>query len=111
VITVLTSKTFNCFEHYKDLDKVTVMIKSNHKLIETNADKVDGYKYYWTIEKETKDDEKILLKLDSNKFVFNYEGSFVKKVLTIVGIIAIISLIGFITYKYFTKRSNKVNEI
>lgn len=111
VITVLTSNKFNCFEDYPELEKVTIMIKSNHKLIETNADKVDGYRYYWTIEKATSDNEKIYLKLDSNKKVFNYEGEFVKK-LIIFGSFAVI-IIGGATISYFRlkKRNARINEI
>ena len=111
VITLLTSKTFNCFDYYQDLDEITVMIKSNHKLIETNADRVDGYKYYWDINKNTKDDEKILLKLKSDEYIFNYENEFVKKVVFILGITGIILIVGFGAYKIATKKMNKANEI
>lgn len=111
VITILTSDKFNCFEYYPELEQVTVMIKSNHKLIETNADRVDGYRYYWTIDKVTSDNEKILLKLDSNKKIFNYEGEFVKKVILICGFAVIIIGSATISYKRLKKRNARINQI
>ncbi len=104
-IMITTSDKFKCFDLYEELDDVDIILKSNHKLIETNADVVDGYIYKWHITKDNAKDKKIYIKLQKDKFVFNYENEFVKKMLIISGIIVIIALIGFVIFRKNRKAS------
>ncbi len=99
------------FEEYEDLDEVNFVVKSNHKVKEHNADETGRYTYIWHINKDNYKDKIPSIKLYSKEYVFDYEGNFVKRVLTILGIVAIISLVSFITYTYFSRRSNKANQI
>ena len=110
-ITFRTLGYFNWFDKYDKIDELNIVVKSNHKVKEHNADEVGRYTYTWHINKDNYKEKIPSIKLYSDKYVFDYDGSFIKKVLTITGIVVIIGLVGFITYKYFSKRSNKVNEI
>lgn len=111
VITVLTSNVFNCFDIYPELESVTLKIKSNHKMVSNNADKVDRYNYYWYINKDNYTNKPISLKLSSDKYIFNYENEILKKVVYIGLIVGIIVGVSGITYLYFKNKNNRLNEI
>lgn len=94
---IKTSNEFTCMEDIKDLENVTISIKSNHKLKETNADKVKGHTYYWYINRENYQNKPISLVLYSNKYVWNYNnkglGTIGLLILTIGGTVLVISSI------------------
>lgn len=47
---LVTSDTFNCGSYsYLSVEKYTITVTSNHKVIESNADMVDKNKYIWII--------------------------------------------------------------
>ena len=50
-LLISTSKGFLCFDKYDTLEEVDVKLISRFKVIDTNADKVDGYTYIWNINK------------------------------------------------------------
>lgn len=102
---------FKWFEQYEDLDELTIRIKSNHKLVETNADEIHRYSYTWIINKDNYKEKIPYIKLYSDKYVFNYNNEFVKKVLPIVVITGIILGGSGITYFYLKKKNSKINEI
>ena len=108
---ISTSINNTCFEEYPLLDSITVNIKTNHKVVSNNADIVNGYHYTWIIDKENKDDAAIMLTIKKNKYVFNYENEFVKKVLTIGGIVGIIGIVGGCIVLHFRNKIRKVDEI
>ena len=110
-IILSTSLTNRCFDEYEKLDKITVNLKTNHKVISSNADSVKGYHYAWNLTRENKDDAGIQITLKKDEYIFNYENEFVKKVLLIGGITGIIIASGSITYLYFKKKRIKTNEI
>lgn len=110
-IILSTSQNNMCFELYPNLDAITVKLKTNHKVVSSNASNHRKYYYTWNLRRETKDDSAITITLRKNEYVFNYENEFVKKVIyfgVIVGII--LSVSGFICYFFKTKRQNS-NEI
>lgn len=73
-----TSDRFLCFDSYDTLNSLEVVIKSDYKLLETNADYVDGNTYMWNITDSSKN---ILLRLDSN-YESNYKAkTFIEKLL------------------------------
>lgn len=61
---ISTVGKFSCFESYDDLDNVTIKIRSQYKLVSTNADKVDGFNYIWNISRNDTD-KGIYIELDT----------------------------------------------
>lgn len=48
---LITSDTFRCGSYsYMMVDKYTITITTNHKVIDSNADEIDKNKYIWVIE-------------------------------------------------------------
>lgn len=101
-----TGTRFKIFEDFKSLDNFTVHIKSNHKLIETNADEVDGYNYYWYLNRNDQS-KNIYLELSKSEKVFNYENSVLKTAVIVLAILLIIGLISLGLYK----RARDLNSI
>lgn len=106
-ITLKTSNEFTCFNTVKELDEITVVIKTNHKLKETNADKKTGTTYYWYINRDNYKEKPILLVLHSKKKVWYY-GVF-KKLILIISVIGGTLLLSFTGYKLYRKREDNVN--
>lgn len=102
-----TSKKFNCFDLYDNLDDVTINISTKKKVYDNNADSVNGNTYIWYINKDTKDDASISIVMDGNidKSLSFWE----KNILFIVALC--VFLIGSIIYLFLKRRNNKVNKI
>ena len=102
VITIDTGNDFKCYEYYENLETVKVVLKTNHKVISTNADEQNGDTYIWNFSK------------DSNKSInVSYYKSDVKKSVNIKGIVivlCIVSFIGIVSY-FVLKKMKKSNEI
>ena len=88
------------------LDGLKIVIKTNHKVKESNADQVKGYVYTWNIKKDDYDNARIYIKLYKDKYVFNYDNEFVITVLIISSILLIIALLTFIIIKKVKKAGN-----
>lgn len=84
-IVISTSSENTCFDEYPQLDKITVKLKTNHKVVKSNATSVDGYHYTWDITPDKKDDASIYIELSKKKFVKNYENENTKMILIILG--------------------------
>lgn len=110
-IILSTSFENKCFDEYPMLDNITINLKTNHKVVSSNADSVSGYHYTWNLTRESKDDAAILITLKKDEYVFNYENEFLKKIMFFVLVTGIILSIGSITYFYFKKKRNRLNEI
>ena len=93
------------------LDQITVRLKTNHKVVSSNADFVDGYHYTWNIRREEQDDAAILLTIKKDDYIFNYENEFLKKIMYIGLIIGIILCVSGIVYLYAKNKRKKINEI
>lgn len=106
-ITIKTSNEFTCIDEIKELDEVTIVIKSNHKLKSTNADKKKGATYYWYINKDNYKEKPISLVLHSNKKVWYYD--VLKKLILIILVIGGTVLVAFTGYKLYRKREDNVN--
>ncbi len=103
-----TSNTNLAFEKYDNLDKVVVTIRSRYRLIDTNADKKENYKYIWEITRENYSNKYIYLSLDmsnhKDSFWEKLEGiGFFKYFWLIVIVISIIIFV-FLFFKYSKKR-------
>ena len=106
-ITIKTSNEFTFLEKIEELDEVTIVIKSNHKLKSTNADKKKGATYYWYINKDNYKEKPISLVLHSNKKVWYYD--VLKKLILIILVIGGTVLVAFTGYKLYRKREDNVN--
>lgn len=97
-----TSNTFNCnpFD-YIVVDEVKVQIKTNHKVLNHNADYVENNTYVWVIDKENSGNKPIQIRF-SKDMKNNYIG------LIILGIIVIIILILLLMLFIKRKKSNNL---
>jgi hypothetical protein len=95
--TISTGTNIRIFDEFEYLDEITVHIKSNHVLIDTNADEVDGYNYYWYFDRDTKD-KFVYLEVSKTEKIFNYENEFVYGV--IAAIITVLVIIVIVIYHY-----------
>ena len=110
-IVISTSAKNTCFDQYPMLDDITIKLKTNHKVVSSNASTVSGYHYTWNISRENKDNANISIILKKNEYVFNYENEFVKKILTYGGIIVILVVVGSRVYLHFKNKNQMMNEI
>lgn len=104
-ILITTSDKFKCYDIYKELDNFDITLKTNHKMIKTNADEVSGYIYKWHISKSNADNKPVYIKLHKDKYVFNYENEFVIKVSIIASFIILMLIIGLIIMRKVKKAS------
>lgn len=102
-----TSKKFNCFDLYDNLDDVTINISTKKKVYDNNADSVNGNTYTWYINKDTKDDAAISIVMDGS---IDKSLSFFEKNILFIIILGVL-FIGLIIYLIIKKRSDKVNKI
>ena len=110
-IVISTSLKNLCFDEYPILENITINLKTNHKVVSSNADIVNGYHYTWNIGKDNKDDAAVLITIKKDEYIFNYENEFVKKVMFFVLIIVIILSVGSICYFYFKNKNKRLNKI
>lgn len=110
-VVLSTSLKNLCFDEYPILDNITIKLKTNHKVVSSNADIVDGYHYTWNIDRDNKDDAAVLITIKKDEYIFNYENEFVKKVMFFVLIVGIILGVGGICYFYFKNKNKRLNKI
>ena len=110
-IILSTSLENLCFEEYPSLDDITIHLKTNHKVVDSNADTVDGYHYTWNITRENKDNAGISITIKKNEYIFNYENEFIKKIIYIGAIIGIILVVSLSIYIKIRNENRKMNEI
>lgn len=97
IVTVETGKDFKCYEYYELLDNVRVVINTNHKVIDSNADEKKGNSYIWNITKDGNKNIKF-----SYKEKINTDGK-----MTIVLVLIVIVII--ISVLYVINKRNKAN--
>lgn len=110
-IILSTSVKNTCFDEYPMLDNITINLKTNHKVVSSNADLVNGYHYTWNLSSQNKDDAGISLIIKKDEYIFNYENEFVKKIMYFGIIIGIILGVGTISYLYFKNKRARLDEI
>lgn len=89
------------------IDNIDVVIKTNHKVISTNADETSRCTYTWHINKDNYEKKSIFLKVYQNKYVFNYKEKSTFKLILIVSITLIVIIVGSILI-IKKKVSNKI---
>jgi len=99
IVTIDTGTNFDCYDLYENLDSIKIVLKTNHKIVSTNADLVDGNSYIWNITK------------DSNKqIVISYYDSIVSNSIDYkILILGFSVLVLFGIFIYFVIRKFKKN--
>lgn len=110
-LVISTSSANKCFTMYPNLDKITVKVKTNHKVVDSTADEVSKHTFIWNITKNDSKDKPLQITLKNDEYVFNYDN----RILKIIGIAFIITIsivilgkIGIIIYNFRVKRRNKI---
>lgn len=110
-IIISTSNQNKCFDMYPNLDKITVKLKTNHKVVDSTADSVDLHTYTWDLTRDNSKDKPLQITLKRNEYVFNYDNRIVKIVgfsALIAFIIVIFYKIGIIIYNFKIRRRNRI---
>ena len=106
---ISTSEGVKCMtsDYSTMIDEIDVVINTNHKLIDSNADEVKNNSYIWHINKDNYEKKSIMLKVYKNKYVLNYKNKLLK---TIIIFLAIVIPTGLgLTYIY--KRRQNANNV
>lgn len=88
-------------------NEVKVHLKTNHKVISNNADEVDKYDYYWTVNKSNYNKKSIFIEIYKDKYVLNYEGR-LTKILIASLFLAFFAVIVIIFFRKRTINNNKI---
>jgi len=110
-ISMNTISKFNCFDYYKQLDKVTFILTTDYKVYNSNYDEKKDNKYYWYINKENIN-KGIYVNIEKTKKTFiddlkeenKNNSSFFKYVFSLLGVFLLLSV--FIIFIKI-KKSNK----
>ena len=109
-----TSEGFKCMSlYYYFADNINIEIKTNHVVIENNADQFDDNTYIWNINNENANSKKIYIKFGEVKERNFFEKivDFIKDNKTIFIIGGTVALAGSIIVIYIVVVSKKNNEI
>lgn len=63
-IYLTTGRQFTCFKDFNELQEVEIILSTNHKVLEHNADEVKGSKYIWYINKQNSQNKPINIELE-----------------------------------------------
>lgn len=98
-IVYIDTGEFECFDLYDNLDSIRIVFKTNHKVLDANADTIENDSYIWNI---TKDSNKVIkISYDSSITKINYT------TYVVVVLIFIVLIIGLLLV--FRKVKNKNN--
>jgi len=111
ILKIETSNYFNCFDKYSILDDVNINVTTGYKVLENNADKVDGNTYTWNITKTNKKGIKLTLDttVDEIQEEEKQKENLNKNLIFIV--IGTLVLFAFGTVLFVFIKSNKNNKI
>ena len=105
---ITTSKGIKCAKEEDTvlLDNLTIIIKTNHVVKESNnIESTKDNEYIWKFNKDNYDNAEIYMKIYKNKYVSNYNNE--QKIKTIVISILIVILIIFIIVGYIKMKKNQ----
>ena len=112
-ISISTDSELSCMNYMDGIDKITINIKTNYEVLDTNATSVNDKTYTWVITKNNYKNSEIYMKINklvnsssntSNAFVSNFQ-------LMYAIIVIVFLLVGFLIYKIFKKNSEEKNKI
>ena len=101
-LDIKTSPKFLCFDKYITLDSVLINIKTDKKIINNNADSINGNVYTWNINKDSAQNKPIILSSVDNSSNIEEDNdqdskNFKIVIITVIGFIILI--IGIFIYK------------
>ena len=103
-IIISTSTTNKCFDEYPLLDTITVNLKTNHKVVNNNATKVEKNTYIWNINKNNLSN--INMEVD-----FNNKEADNKTILIILGVTCLLIVVGYFLYHVYKYKLVKNDSI
>ena len=106
-IEIATSTGFKCFETYEELEEVTVKVKTDYEVIDSNADKIEKDVYTWNITRENADNVQLNIRVNSENRIKNSNDNKLQTIIFFVGILIIIALI-LLIIKVRGQRKNKI---
>lgn len=99
---ISTTRGIDRYNEYTNLDKVVVHIYTNHKVINNNADRVDGENYYWEFSRN--DNEKnVYIMVSKNQLISN---GILAKIVIIIYIAIVVALLLFAIRIYTKYKKN-----
>lgn len=107
----------NAFNQYPYLDNISIRIKTNHKVIDSNADSMDGNVYIWNVTKSNAKTKKVSIQVykDASYNDKSTNNSTKKEVLsnvrTILIVVLCIAISLFIVIIILRKKANRNNKI
>lgn len=106
----VNASNFILFKSYKNVDELTVNITSKYKVINSNADKVNGKVYTWVIDRDNYDSKVINISFNTGSVLDDVARSLendpMLKFTTVLGVLGLISLIIYlVTKRIFAKRN------
>ena len=110
-IVLSTGEKVKIFEQYKDLEEITVKIKTNHVVVKNNADEVDGETYIWHLTKDNALNKSIYFEFNKQEKVSNYDneiGKLIFKIVIVIAVVAVVIGIFILWLKIKQKRVNKL---
>ena len=107
---ISTTGSFSCFELYDDIDDVEVVINSQYKLINTNANKINNFDYIWNInvnnlnegiylELDLNDRKKTVLEEIQDSKLFNF---------VVLIIVIVVIMILFLLFRAYSRLKDKI---
>lgn len=98
-IYIDTGTRFTCYDYYKNIENIQVVINTNHKVLYSNADEENGNRYVWNFDKDS--DMRIEIAYKNKKNIV------VDKILPTI--IIIVSLLVLLVFIYIVINKNKKN--
>lgn len=115
-ISISTDSELSCMNYMDGIDKITINIKTNYEVLDTNATSVNDKTYTWVITKNNYTNSNIYMKI--NKLVKYNSSNNTKNDILVSNfqimyalIVAVLLLVGFLIYKIFKKNSEEKNKI
>jgi len=106
VYIISTGEGFTCFDTFNKLKNLKIIVNTNHKVKDTNADIVEGNSYIWEVDKNSSTTKSIYIELYQDKFVTDYD--VIKRIIVIIIALAILSIIVIIFFKKKASKNNKI---
>jgi hypothetical protein len=104
VISISTENKAKIFEQFSTLDNLTVNIKTDYKVTENNADKVQNNVYTWNINRENYSNKPIIIEIKTSDDDISFQME-----LIIGGIILVlITIMTILFFRFKTNQSNKI---
>lgn len=110
-VILSTGEVFKYFKEVPILDKVTVKIKTNHKVVKNNADEVKDGVYIWYITKDNFENKPIDFEFSKDEIIKSSDNEMTKAITVIMIVIGILlALVVLVTLFIYIKqkRANKL---